>query len=146
MPISARIVSPKDVEQRIGGGDNWTGPIDGRRVNEALGTSAVLVNWLSFEPGVRSLPHSHSHDQILLYTSGRGVVAVDGGEDQVVETGQFVLLPADVAHVHGADGRRARVARLTDVGRRHGLRLPDPRTLAALARAPVSRLRTRLTA
>lgn len=117
MPISARIVSPEDIEQRIAAGDKWTGPIDGRRVNAALGTSAVLVNWLSFEPGVRSLPHSHSHDQILLYTSGRGVVAVDGGVDQVVETGQFVLLPRDVAHMHGAtdDGPATHVSLMSAV-------------------------------
>jgi hypothetical protein len=58
MPISARIISPEDVEQRIPSGDKWTGPVDGRRVNEALGTSAGLANYLHFEPGVRSLPHS----------------------------------------------------------------------------------------
>lgn len=33
---------------------------------------------------------------------GPGIVAFDGDEDQLVETGGFVFLPANVPHMHGA--------------------------------------------
>lgn len=101
----ARIIGPEDVPPATlrGGAGHWIGPMaDLRRVSEALGTSALQINVLYFEPGVRSRPHTHSQDQVLYYASGTGVVAVGGGEDQLVRAGEFVLLPAGVPHMHGA--------------------------------------------
>jgi quercetin dioxygenase-like cupin family protein len=103
-----KIVDPTTVEEHVPthlSAQRWVGaPADVRRVNEALGTDALHINAVYLEPGARSRPHSHSFDQVLLYVSGTGVVAVDGGEDERVETGHFVLLPAGVAHMHGATG------------------------------------------
>ena len=121
MPQKAKIVRPEDVTIRIPRAESlprWIGePADGRRVNQELGTDDVLINYLFFEPGVRSRPHTHSHDQILFYVTGRGVVAMDGGEDQIVEAGEFVLLPANIPHMHGAtdDGPAAHISLMTDV-------------------------------
>jgi quercetin dioxygenase-like cupin family protein len=105
MPEQIRIVKPEDVDERIPmelSATRWTQAADVRRVNEALGTDAIKINAVFLEPGARSLPHSHSFDQVLLYVSGTGVVALDGGDDQLVETGAFALLPAGIAHMHGA--------------------------------------------
>jgi quercetin dioxygenase-like cupin family protein len=105
MPEKARIVRPEDVEQRIPmdvSATRWTRAADVRRVSEALGTDALKINAVFLEPGARSLPHAHSQDQVLLYLSGTGIVALDGGDDQRVEAGAFTLLPAGVAHMHGA--------------------------------------------
>ncbi len=103
-----RIVAPEAVEERVPtqlSQQRWVGtPPDVRRVSEALGTDDVHVNAVYLEPGVRSRPHTHRFDQILLYVSGAGVVAVAGGEDERVEEGEFVLLPAGVVHMHGATG------------------------------------------
>jgi quercetin dioxygenase-like cupin family protein len=117
----ARIVHPIAVEERVPvhlSTQRWIGaPADVRRVNEALGTDALHINAVYLEAGVRSRPHSHSFDQVLLYVSGTGVVAVDGGEDQRVETGDFVLLPAGVAHMHGAttEGPACHISLMRDV-------------------------------
>lgn len=73
-----------------------------RRVSQALGTDEVEINAVFFEAGSRSRPHSHGFDQILFYLSGTGVVAIDGGEDQLIPEGEFVVLPAGVPHMHGA--------------------------------------------
>jgi quercetin dioxygenase-like cupin family protein len=73
-----------------------------RQVNRALGTDQVELNAVYFEAGSRSRPHAHSHDQILFYVSGEGVVALDGGEDEIIEAREFVVLPAGVPHMHGA--------------------------------------------
>jgi quercetin dioxygenase-like cupin family protein len=121
MPKAAMIVQPIDVQERIPLEQSiprWVGPpADVRRVNEALGTRDVLINYLFFEPGVRSRPHTHSHDQVLFYVSGTGVVAIDGGDDQLVQAGEFVLLPADIPHMHGAsdDGPAVHISLMRDV-------------------------------
>ena len=102
---TARIVRPEDVLQRIPpevSAKRWSGSADVRRVHEALGAEELLLNVVYLEPGVRSLPHSHSYEQVLVYLDGAGVVALDGGEDQFVRTGEFVLLPAGIPHMHGA--------------------------------------------
>ena len=33
---------------------------------------------------------------------GTGIVAIDGGDDQIVSSGEVVLLPGGVPHMHGA--------------------------------------------
>lgn len=116
----ARIVRPEAVQQRIPSevsATRWTATADVRRVHEALGSDELQVNVVYLDPGARSLPHSHSHEQILLYLSGSGIVALAGGEDQRVESGEFALLPAGVAHMHGAsdDGPACHVSIMREV-------------------------------
>jgi quercetin dioxygenase-like cupin family protein len=86
-------------------------------MSEALGTDALQINVLFFEPGVRSRPHTHPYDQVLYYVSGKGVVAIEGGEDQIVEAGEFVLLPPSVPHMHGAseDGPACHISLMREV-------------------------------
>jgi len=77
-------------------------------VAERFGVHGLHVSFVEFEPGARTAPHAHSEDQILYFVSGRGRYAVDGGADQEVAAGQFVFLPRNVAHMHGAaDGEPA---------------------------------------
>jgi quercetin dioxygenase-like cupin family protein len=115
----ARILGSENVERSAGRvAANWIGaPPDLRVMHEALGTEELKINVLYFEPGVRSRPHTHSHDQVLYYASGTGVVAVDGGEDQFVRAGEFVLLPANVPHMHGAsdDGPASHLSLMREV-------------------------------
>lgn len=71
-------------------------------VSEALGTEQTRIRLVRFSPGSRTRPHRHSKDQLLFFTDGPGIIAVDGGEDQRIEPGQFVLLPGGTMHMHGA--------------------------------------------
>jgi quercetin dioxygenase-like cupin family protein len=80
----------------------YIGNAEMRRVNEALGTMDVLLNAVFFEPGSRTKPHSHSYDQLVYYVTGPGVVHVAGGQEQRIEAGECALLPAGIAHMHGA--------------------------------------------
>jgi len=45
--------------------------------------------------------HAHDHEQILIVTAGRGIVATEQ-EERVVKTGDVVLIPAGEKHWHGA--------------------------------------------
>jgi 4-carboxymuconolactone decarboxylase len=60
-----------------------------------------LINQVNFGQGVRSKFHSHTSDQVIIVTAGRGVVATE--EEQVtVSPGDVVFVPAGEKHWHGA--------------------------------------------
>ncbi len=59
------------------------------------------VNIVNFGKGVRNKFHAHDSEQILIVTSGKGIVATEK-EERVVTTGDVVLIPAGEKHWHGA--------------------------------------------
>jgi quercetin dioxygenase-like cupin family protein len=59
-----------------------------------------------FERGARTIPHSHSTDQVLWVVEGTCMVADEAGRREV-RAGQCVLLPANGWHWHGATPREA---------------------------------------
>jgi quercetin dioxygenase-like cupin family protein len=62
------------------------------------GFGILLVN---FKPGAKLNFHTHSDDQILYITEGRGVVATKK-EEKIVTPGMVVFFPAGEVHMHGA--------------------------------------------
>ena len=60
--------------------------------------SFAIVN---FSRGSRNFFHSHTSDQILIITSGIGIVATDA-EQHEVTVGDVILIPAGEKHWHGA--------------------------------------------
>lgn len=59
------------------------------------------VNVVSFGKGVRNKLHTHDCDQVLIVTSGKGIVATGSKEYPVVE-GDVIFIPAGEKHWHGA--------------------------------------------
>ena len=60
--------------------------------------TAIVVN---FGKGVRNKFHAHDSEQILIVTSGKGMIATDT-EEKVITAGDVVLIPAREKHWHGA--------------------------------------------
>ena len=56
---------------------------------------------VAFDAGSRNKFHKHSGDQILVVTEGKGKVASDDEELEVVQ-GDVVVIPAGENHWHGA--------------------------------------------
>ena len=56
---------------------------------------------VNFGRGVRLKFHSHSQEQILIVTSGKGIVATDD-EERVVFPGDIIFFPKNEKHWHGA--------------------------------------------
>lgn len=54
-----------------------------------------------FEDGARTTPHTHSTDQVLYVVAGTCVVADEEGRRQA-GAGEYVVLPANGWHWHGA--------------------------------------------
>ena len=61
----------------------------------------LSVNVVNFGKGVRNKFHSHDSEQVLIVTSGKGIVATEK-EERVVTEGDIVLIPPGEKHWHGA--------------------------------------------
>lgn len=59
------------------------------------------VNVVNFGKGVRNKFHAHDSEQILVVTSGKGMIATEK-EEKVITTGDVVMIPAGEKHWHGA--------------------------------------------
>ena len=54
-----------------------------------------------FGKGVRNKFHAHEGEQILIVTSGKGIIATEA-EKKVIVPGDVVIIPAGEKHWHGA--------------------------------------------
>ncbi|MBN2334802.1 cupin domain-containing protein [Candidatus Bathyarchaeota archaeon] len=70
-------------------------------VNADTGAVQLKSALVCFPAGVRNKLHSHTHEQILFVTKGKGIVAAEDHE-HVVEPGDMVVIPAGEMHWHGA--------------------------------------------
>jgi quercetin dioxygenase-like cupin family protein len=57
---------------------------------------------VTFEPGARSVWHTHPLGQTLIITSGLGRVQREGGSIEEVRTGDVIWFPPGLKHWHGA--------------------------------------------
>ena len=56
-----------------------------------------------FEPGHRSVVHTHNTEQLLYFTAGKGIVGTESEEHEVT-AGTLIFIPAGQRHYHGATG------------------------------------------
>ena len=59
------------------------------------------VNMVNFGRGVRNKFHSHDHEQVLIVTGGKGIIATEE-EEKMITAGDVVFIPANEVHWHGA--------------------------------------------
>jgi quercetin dioxygenase-like cupin family protein len=60
-----------------------------------------LIQQVNFSKGIRNKFHSHSIEQILIVTEGKGIVATDK-EEITVRPGDVIFIAAGEKHWHGA--------------------------------------------
>ena len=70
------------------------------RSGQGVGTD---VTGVYFAAGARTLPHTHTVDQVLYAVSGRGAVSIEG-EVHPLSPGDWVVIPANAHHWHGSAG------------------------------------------
>lgn len=64
--------------------------------------SRTSAGYVTFQPGARSMWHTHPLGQTLVVTTGTGWVQQEGGEKQVIRPGDVIWTPPGVKHWHGA--------------------------------------------
>ena len=61
----------------------------------------LIISQVNFSKGARNKFHSHTVDQVLIVTAGKGIVATES-EEIVVGMGDIIHIPAGEKHWHGA--------------------------------------------
>ena len=56
---------------------------------------------VNFSAGARNKMHTHSSDQVLFVTAGKGIIATET-EQQIIVPGDVVHIPSEEKHWHGA--------------------------------------------
>ena len=98
-----KVVNPDEIEPMIAtdqplftGGEVEARFLLGREDAKELG-----IGIMSFGPGGRTKLHTHTSEQILFITEGKGLVGTEN-EEIVVTPGTIVYFPAGENHWHGA--------------------------------------------
>jgi quercetin dioxygenase-like cupin family protein len=79
----------------------FSGPVHIQTLNDAADPRGLEIFAVFFDPGARTLPHTHSTDQLLYFLEGEGVVGTRTGR-RVFAVGGMAVIPADEWHWHGA--------------------------------------------
>jgi quercetin dioxygenase-like cupin family protein len=98
--VEMRVVKISEVKKEPFKNPLFTGPDVTRQV--LLPDSKEFeVNMVNFGKGVRNKFHAHDSEQILVVTSGKGVIATEA-EERVIAVGDVVIIPSGEKHWHGA--------------------------------------------
>jgi quercetin dioxygenase-like cupin family protein len=85
-----------------GPADWFTGKVRIDPLFQPEGASRASAARVIFEPGSRTVWHTHPIGQALIVTSGAGRVQCEGGPVEEIRAGDVVWFPAGVRHWHGA--------------------------------------------
>ena len=72
-----------------------------RRLIEPDKAGGSMILLVTFSPGARLNFHTHTYEQILYVTEGKGIVATEK-EEQIVTAGTVIYIPPGEVHWHGA--------------------------------------------
>jgi quercetin dioxygenase-like cupin family protein len=77
------------------------GPVYRKALIDAEDTGGFGILLVTFSPGARLNFHTHTFEQILYVTEGKGIVATKEME-QIVTPGTVIYIPPGEVHWHGA--------------------------------------------
>lgn len=92
-------IFPKDEK---GSKDFFTGNAYPTALVDADSVYNTLIGNVYFEPGARSIWHSHPSGQILIITDGIGYHQIEGKPVEIIKKGDVIKCPPNVRHWHGA--------------------------------------------
>jgi len=96
------VVSAHARTASLGAAANFSGRVQVEQLFAAQADRSVSGGSVTFQPGARSAWHTHPKGQILLVTTGTGLVQQWGKTAQTISVGDVVWIPPGVKHWHGA--------------------------------------------
>lgn len=97
-----RVITVDNVEKQISDSPLFSGGQVSRQTILGQGDSGFFtIAQVNFSPGARNGFHTHTTDQILIVTAGKGICATET-EQVVVKVGDIIQFPAGEKHWHGA--------------------------------------------
>jgi quercetin dioxygenase-like cupin family protein len=79
----------------------FSGQVWIQELNEASESSGLEIFAVFFDQGARTMPHTHSTEQLLYFLEGEGVVATQS-DRRLYQPGGMAVIPANEWHWHGA--------------------------------------------
>ena len=79
----------------------FSGPVHIEPLRDGTEPTDLEIIAVFFDAGARTLPHTHSTEQLLHFLEGYGVVGVEGSRMRY-GPGGMAAIPADTWHWHGA--------------------------------------------
>ena len=96
-----KVVKVSQVPVEAAGGRLFTGAVTRQPLIRGEESKQFVMSQINFSAGVRNKFHTHTSDQVLIVTSGKGICATEQ-EERTVFPGDVILFPAGEKHWHGA--------------------------------------------
>ena len=96
-----KVIKMSEVQSEEAKSDLFEGKVTRQPLITPEMSGAFRANLVTFNPGARNVFHSHTNDQVLYVTEGKGIVATKE-EEQTVLPGMIIFIPAGELHWHGA--------------------------------------------
>jgi quercetin dioxygenase-like cupin family protein len=80
----------------------FTGEVHGHGLIDDTMTEQTRLLLVKFSPGARTHWHTHTFEQALIITEGKGIVASEKDGERVVQPGDVVVFGTAEKHWHGA--------------------------------------------
>ena len=97
-----KIIQINDVEKAEATSKLFTGGrVEAQRLIDEKTAKGLKVSLIFFEPGAKNRFHTHTNEQVLWVTSGKGILATKT-EEHVLTPGMIAYIPAGERHWHGA--------------------------------------------
>lgn len=90
--------------QRVteGAAEHFSGTVHVQPLFDPIDPSRTVGASVTFEPGARTVWHTHPLGQTLIVTAGVGWIQQWGGSVEEIREGDVVWIPAGTKHWHGA--------------------------------------------
>ena len=94
-------IKPDQVAKKPSTNALFTGPVTVQPLLTEKDSKQFNMSVVNFAKGVRNKFHTHTSDQVLIVSAGKGIVATEK-EEVVVKVGDIIQIPAGEVHWHGA--------------------------------------------
>jgi len=106
MRIIERLIEKEAAAHQNLGDVAWLMGLHEAEKEEDKIAEGLKVSLIFFDPGARNKFHTHTFEQVLWVTSGRGILATKE-EEHVLTPGMIAYIPPGELHWHGAAGDSA---------------------------------------
>ena len=96
-----KVIRPGDIPEEVSTAPVFRGTVNRMNLVSGDDSQGSRLTQYRFSPGSKTVWHTHTFDQILLVTDGKGVLANEK-ESNVVTVGCIIHVPPGEKHWHGA--------------------------------------------
>ena len=96
-----KVIKPSAVPAEPATSPLFTGEVSRQPILTPEMSQDFNLGIVNFSAGARNKMHTHSSDQVLFVTAGKGIIATEATQE-VITVGDVVHIPAEEKHWHGA--------------------------------------------